>query len=341
MEEIRLNKYLSEQGVCSRREADRLIEAGKVTIDGRKAEMGEKVTGQETIICDGKPVGKAAGGKKVKSVLLVVNKPRGIVCTTSDKDRAPNVVDLIKYPARVYPVGRLDKDSEGLLLMTNQGELANEIMHAGNFHEKEYLVTVDQPFNAAFLKKMREGVELKELGVTTRPCKVEAAGAKTFRIILTQGLNRQIRRMCRALDYHVMNLKRVRIMNLQLGTLKRGEYRELTEKELGDLMRMVEGSTNLPAREAAKLGKIVDPAKRERKPGSSGHQGKPGGRKPSDKNNEGKPFEKKTGTGKIWRNVRQDGEIKPEKKAPASPESWKPGAPERKEHKIWTTRSRG
>ena len=341
MEEIRLNKYLSEQGVCSRREADRLIEAGKVTIDGRKAEMGEKVTGQETIICDGKPVGKAAGGKKVKPVLLVVNKPRGIVCTTSDKDRAPNVVDLIKYPARVYPVGRLDKDSEGLLLMTNQGELANEIMHAGNFHEKEYLVTVDQPFNAAFLKKMREGVELKELGVTTRPCKVEAAGAKTFRIILTQGLNRQIRRMCRALDYHVMNLKRVRIMNLQLGTLKRGEYRELTEKELGDLMRMVEGSTNLPAREAAKLGKIVDPAKRERKPGSSGHQGKPGGRKPSDKNNEGKPFEKKTGTGKIWRNVRQDGEIKPEKKAPASPESWKPGAPERKEHKIWTTRSRG
>ena len=138
-----------------------------------------------------------------------------------------------------------------------------------------------------------------------------------------------------------MNLKRVRIMNLQLGTLKRGEYRELTEKELGDLMRMVEGSTNLPAREAAKLGKIVDPAKRERKTGSSGYQGKPGGRKPSDKNNERKPFEKKTGTGKIWRNVRQDGEIKPEKKAPASPESWKPGAPERKEHKIWTTRSRG
>ena len=130
MEEIRLNKYLSEQGICSRREADRLIEAGKVTIDGRKAQMGEKVTGQEVIVCDGKPAGKAAGGKKVKPVLLVVNKPRGVVCTTSDKDRAVNVVDLIQYPARVYPVGRLDKDSEGLLLMTNQGELANEIMHA-------------------------------------------------------------------------------------------------------------------------------------------------------------------------------------------------------------------
>ena len=232
MEEIRLNKYLSEQGVCSRREADRLIEAGKVTIDGRKAEMGEKVTGQETIICDGKPVGKAAGGKKVKPVLLVVNKPRGIVCTTSDKDRAPNVVDLIKYPARVYPVGRLDKDSEGLLLMTNQGELANEIMHAGNFHEKEYLVTVDQPFNAAFLKKMREGVELKELDVTTRPCKVEAAGAKTFRIILTQGLNRQIRRMCESVGLEVARLRRTSIGPLKLGMLTPGTYRDLTAEEL-------------------------------------------------------------------------------------------------------------
>lgn len=241
MEEIRLNKYLSEQGVCSRREADRLIEAGKVTIDGRKAEMGEKVTGQETIICDGKPVGKAAGGKKVKPVLLVVNKPRGIVCTTSDKDRAPNVVDLIKYPARVYPVGRLDKDSEGLLLMTNQGELANEIMHAGNFHEKEYLVTVDQPFNAAFLKKMREGVELKELGVTTRPCKVEAAGAKTFRIILTQGLNRQIRRMCETLGFHVQTLKRVRIMNLRLGNLKTGTYRKVSKEEYEELCELLDG----------------------------------------------------------------------------------------------------
>ena len=216
MEEIRLNKYLSEQGVCSRREADRLIEAGKVTIDGRRAEMGEKVTGQERIICDGKPVGKAAGSKKAKPVLLVVNKPRGIVCTTSDKDRAPNVVDLIQYPARVYPVGRLDKDSEGLLLMTNQGELANEIMHAGNFHEKEYLVTVDQPFNAAFLK-------------------VEAAGVKTFRIILTQGLNRQIRRMCAELGYRVVTLKRVRIMNIHLGKLNTGDFRRATPKELEEL----------------------------------------------------------------------------------------------------------
>ena len=232
MEPIRLNKYLGEQGVCSRREADRLIEAGKVTIDGRKAGMGEKVTGQEAIVCDGKPVGQGAGEKKVKPVLLAVNKPRGVVCTTSDKDRAMNVVELIHYPARVYPVGRLDKDSEGLLLMTNQGDLANEIMHAGNFHEKEYIVTVDQPFNSAFIKKMQEGVELKELNVTTRPCKVKALGKKTFQITLTQGLNRQIRRMCEALGYHVVTLKRVRIMNIHLGRLNTGDYRRVTPQEL-------------------------------------------------------------------------------------------------------------
>lgn len=240
MDAIRLNKYLSEQGICSRREADRLIEAGKVTIDGRRAQMGEKVTGQELIVCDGRPVGKAAGQKKAKPVLLVVNKPRGIVCTTSDKDRAPNVLDLIKYPTRVYPVGRLDKDSEGLLLMTNQGELANQIMHAGNLHEKEYLVTVDQPFNGAFIKKMREGVELKELGVTTRPCRVEATGPKSFKIILTQGLNRQIRRMCEELGYHVVTLKRVRIMNILLGRLNTGDFRKVTPKEWEELSWQLE-----------------------------------------------------------------------------------------------------
>lgn len=239
MEATRLNKYLSEQGICSRREADRLIEAGKVTIDGRKAGMGEKVTGEENIYCDGRPVGKAAGAKKVKPVLLIVNKPRGIVCTTSDKDRAPNVLDLIQYPARVYPVGRLDKDSEGLLLMTNQGDLANKIIHAGSLHEKEYLVTVDQPFNSVFIKKMREGVELKELGVTTRPCQVEAIGSKSFKIILTQGLNRQIRRMCGELGYRVVSLKRVRIMNIHLGKLNTGDFRKATPKEWEELERQL------------------------------------------------------------------------------------------------------
>ena len=239
-------------------------------------------------VCDGKPV-----GEKEKPVFLIVNKPRGIVCTTSDKDHAENIVEFLNYPQRIYPVGRLDKDSEGLLLMTNQGDIVNKILRGGNAHEKEYAVAVNHPVTEEFLNQMCEGVRIEDLDVTTK----RARGLEDRKPYLSyrpdSGLNRQIRRMCRALDYHVMNLKRVRIMNLQLGTLKRGEYRELTEKELGDLMRMVEGSTNLPAREAAKLGKIVDPAKRERKPGSSGYQGKPGGRKPSDKNNEGKPFEKK------------------------------------------------
>lgn len=246
MEKIRLNKYLSEQGVCSRREADRLIAAGEVSVDGCTAGMGEKVDGSERIVCAGKAVGRSAGAKKAKPVLLAVNKPRGIVCTTSDKDRAPNIVELLQYPTRVYPVGRLDKDSEGLLLMTNQGELANRIMHAGGLHEKEYLVTVDQPYNAAFVKKMEEGVELKELHETTRPCKMEPVGPKTFKITLTQGLNRQIRRMCGELGYRVVSLKRIRIMNIQLGKLKTGDFRKVTPAEWEELERSlrVEGEAD-------------------------------------------------------------------------------------------------
>ena len=333
---IRLNKYLSDAGVCSRREADRLVEEGKVRVDGEIAVIGMQIRPGQKVVCDGKPV-----GEKEKPVFLIVNKPRGIVCTTSDKDHAENIVEFLNYPQRIYPVGRLDKDSEGLLLMTNQGDIVNKILRGGNAHEKEYAVAVNHPVTEEFLNQMCEGVRIEDLDVTTKPCHAWKTGSHTFHIVLTQGLNRQIRRMCRALDYHVMNLKRVRIMNLQLGTLKRGEYRELTEKELGDLMRMVEGSTNLPAREAAKVGKLTDPARRERKPANSGYQGKKNDRKTFVKNGERKPFEKKSGTGKVWRNVCEDSEKKPEKKAPASPESWKPGAPERKEHKIWTTRSRG
>ena len=333
---IRLNKYLSDAGVCSRREADRLVEEGKVRVDGEIAVMGMQIRPGQKVVCDGKPV-----GEKEKPVFLIVNKPRGIVCTTSDKDHAENIVEFLNYPQRIYPVGRLDKDSEGLLLMTNQGDIVNKILRGGNAHEKEYAVAVNHPVTEEFLNQMCEGVRIEDLNVTTKPCRAWKTGSHTFHIVLTQGLNRQIRRMCRSLDYHVMNLKRVRIMNLQLGTLKRGEYRELTEKELGDLMRMVEGSTNLPAREAAKAGKLTDPARRERKPANSGYQGKKNDRKPFEKGNDRKPFEKKNGTGKVWKNFRQNGEKKPEKKAPASPESWKPGAPERKEHKIWTTRSRG
>ena len=233
-ESFRLNKYLSESGVCSRREADRLIEEGRVMVDGEVAVMGMKISSGQEVMVDGKVI-----TPEEKMIVLAVNKPRGIVCT-EEKREPDNIIRYLNYPTRITYAGRLDKDSEGLLLMTNQGDLANEIMHAGNFHEKEYIVTVDQPFNSAFIKKMQEGVELKELEVTTRPCKVKALGKKTFQITLTQGLNRQIRRMCEALGYHVVTLKRVRIMNIHLGRLNTGDYRRVTPQELEELQWQLE-----------------------------------------------------------------------------------------------------
>lgn len=230
--EIRLNKYLSESGVCSRREADRLIEAGKVTVDGKTAVTGMKILPSQTVAV----VGKTVGGKD-RPVLLAVNKPRGIVCTTSDKDRAENIVEFLKYPVRIYPIGRLDKDSEGLLLMTNQGELVNRILRSRYGHEKEYLVTVDKPVTKDFIEKMGRGVEI--LDTCTKPCEVEKTGENSFRIILTQGLNRQIRRMCEALGFHVKTLKRIRIMNMKLGNLRTGESREITGEEWDELNRIL------------------------------------------------------------------------------------------------------
>lgn len=236
--EIRLNKYLSESGVCSRREADRLIEAGKVTVDGKTAVTGMKVLPSQAVTVDGKTV-----GGKDRPVLLAVNKPRGIVCTTSDKDRAENIVEFLKYPVRIYPIGRLDKDSEGLLLMTNQGELVNRILRSRYGHEKEYLVTVDKPVTKDFIEKMSRGVEI--LDTCTKPCEVEKTGERSFRIILTQGLNRQIRRMCEALGFHVKTLKRIRIMNMKLGNLRTGESREITGDEWDELNRILgQGEAN-------------------------------------------------------------------------------------------------
>ena len=235
-EAVRLNKFLSESGFCSRREADRLIEAGKVKVDGLTASMGMKVKPGQQVEADGTVI-----GGKDRPVVLLVNKPRGIVCTTSDKDRAENIVEFLNYPVRIYPVGRLDKDSEGLLLMTNQGELVNQILKGRYGHEKEYLVTVNKEITAAFLERMRKGVKI--LDTVTRPCTVEQTGEKSFRIILTQGLNRQIRRMCEALGYQVRTLKRVRIMNLKLGSLKTGEYREITKEELRELERLLRKNT--------------------------------------------------------------------------------------------------
>lgn len=244
----RLNKWLSQMGVCSRREADRLIQEGRVLVDGCPAVMGQKVSPGQTVVCNGIPVSWETSGRP-EPILLAVNKPRGIVCTTSSKDRAENIVEYLKYPERIYPVGRLDKESEGLLLMTNQGDLVNKIMRSGNAHEKEYQVVVDRPVTAEFLTRMEKGVRLKELDRTTLPCKVRKTGDKRFSIVLTQGLNRQIRRMCEACGCHVRSLKRVRVMNICLGDLKSGEYRQVEGAEYREFMKLLEHSTNLSFRQ--------------------------------------------------------------------------------------------
>lgn len=232
-ESIRINKYLSEAGICSRREADRQIERGIVTINGRPASMGDKVSPGDVVM-----YGKKRVSMEEEVILLAVNKPSGIVCT-SEKREKDNIVDYLDYPKRIYPIGRLDKNSHGLLLMTNQGELANQIMRSRNYHEKEYIVKVSRDITEDFLRKMSSGVYLEELKVTTRPCQVEKVGKRTFRIILTQGLNRQIRRMCEQFQYRVLDLKRVRIMNIHLGNLKEGTYRNVSGQEWKDLQEQL------------------------------------------------------------------------------------------------------
>ena len=238
MEPVRLNKYLSQIGYCSRREADRLIEAGSVTVNGQKPKLGGKVTDADEILVNGKPV-----QKEQEKYLLVFHKPKGVVCTTARSEKN-NVIDYIDFPRRVYPVGRLDKDSEGLLLLTNEGDLVNRLMRGGNRHEKEYVVTVDKPVTEQFLLDMSRGVYLEELDVTTRPCKVEKMDVLTFRIILTQGLNRQIRRMCACFGYKTVALKRIRIMNIRLGSLPVGEYRMASPEEIRQLWAAVKDSSN-------------------------------------------------------------------------------------------------
>ena len=238
MEQIRLNKYLSDAGVCSRREADRLTEQGKILVDGQPAQMGMKVSDANRIVVDGREV---TGHDR--PVLLAVYKPQGIVCTTAEKEK-DNIVDFLHYPIRVYPAGRLDKDSEGLVLMTNRGELVNKILRSGNDHEKEYIVRINQPVTEEFLRAMSSGVPI--LDTITKPCRAEKLGSHTFRIVLTQGLNRQIRRMCEFLGARVLFLKRVRVMNIRLGDLKPGEYREIQGAELKKLMSLLKGSLDTP-----------------------------------------------------------------------------------------------
>ena len=231
MEAVRINKYLSEAGVCSRRGADRLIEEGRVSVNGTLAFLGSVVNKEDEVRVDGNLVKAVA-----KKVLIAFNKPRGIVCTTADpKSKDVNIIEYINYPERIFPVGRLDKDSEGLILLSNDGDLSNKIMKARNFHEKEYEVEVDKPFDDEFLKKISEGVPI--LDTITRKCTLKRTGKTSFNIILTQGLNRQIRRMCEYFGYKVVSLRRIRIMNIRLGNLKAGTYRNITDKEYEELIK--------------------------------------------------------------------------------------------------------
>ena len=232
--EVRINKYLSAAGFCSRREADRLVEAGRVSIDGRIAGMGDKVSDGQKVQVDNKDI-----SVEEEKILLVFNKPAGIVCTTTDSQGANNIVDYIGYNKRIYPIGRLDKDSHGLILMTNNGEIMDKILRSANGHEKEYIVEVNKDIDDEFVKNMSKGVYLEELERTTLPCRVYKDGKRKFRIILTQGLNRQIRRMCDNLGYRVVDLKRIRIMNIVLGDLKEGSYRNVTDKEYSRLLSML------------------------------------------------------------------------------------------------------
>lgn len=224
----RINKYLSSHGVCSRREADRLVAEGRVLVDGKTAVMGEMVDDSNTICIDGRQISSASP----EQIIIAFNKPVGIVCTTKDRHNKNNIVDYIRYPERIYPVGRLDKESDGLILLTNDGDMMDRILRSVNGHEKEYIVSVNRPINDTFIKRMSEGIYLEELERTTKKCVVRKVSDRTFRIILTQGLNRQIRRMCDALGYKVTKLTRIRIMNIELGELAVGQYRELTESEV-------------------------------------------------------------------------------------------------------------
>ena len=228
---IRLNKWIADSGVCSRREADKLIEDKKVTIDGKIGTLGDRVLPGMKVVVNGKPV-----VRQHHKVYIALNKPEGVVCT-ADPREPMNVVDYVGHKERIFPIGRLDKDSSGLLLMTNDGEIVNRILRAAGKHEKEYIVEVNKPITAEFLRRMAEGVEI--LDTVTLPCKITQEGRMTFRIILVQGLNRQIRRMCEALGYRVLALQRIRIMNIPLGRLKPGHWRNLTPAELNGLMEQL------------------------------------------------------------------------------------------------------
>lgn len=236
MESKRINKFLSETGYCSRRAADKLIDAGRVTINGTVPEMGTKITEDDEVRVDGELISKP----KDDFVYILLNKPVGIVCTTDTRREKDNVIDFINYPKRIFPIGRLDKPSEGLLLLTNDGDIVNKILRARNNHEKEYIVTVDHPITRTFITEMGKGVPI--LDTITKECEVEHLSKYTFRIVLNQGLNRQIRRMCEHFGYEVQQLKRIRIMNIQLD-VPVGKWRDLTKAELSELNELISESS--------------------------------------------------------------------------------------------------
>lgn len=238
---INLNKYISSTGICSRRDAEKLIIDKRVTINGKPTKLGNRVFEGDIVKIDGKPL-KA----KPKTLYIALNKPVGIVCTTDSKEKK-NIVKFVGHPQRLFPIGRLDKPSEGLIFLTNDGDIVNKILRAGNNHEKEYIVSVNKPINDTFIKKMGNGIPI--LGTVTKKCKVEKVNERTFKIILVQGLNRQIRRMCEFLGYEVKKLKRIRIMNVSLDGLKIGEWRELTTQELNQINRLV--ATSIKTKEGS------------------------------------------------------------------------------------------
>lgn len=233
--DISLNKYISDSGFCSRREADRYIEECRVTINDKDASKGNRVQEGDVVKIDGEPI-----RKKKHTVYLLLNKPKGVTCTTDTKDKT-NIIDYVNYKTRIFPIGRLDKLSEGLIFLTNDGDIVNKILRAGNGHEKEYIVTVDQTINADFIAKMRGGVKIP--GAITNKCFVKQEGDNRFRIILTQGLNRQIRRMCEALGYRVTSLKRIRIMNISVSGLAPGKWRYFTDAEINAVNEMLKNSS--------------------------------------------------------------------------------------------------
>lgn len=287
---VSLNKYISETGFCSRREADDYIAMGRVTINDNVAVPGNRVGAGDVVEIDGEPL-----GRKKSTIYIAYNKPKGITSTTDRKDRT-NIIDAIGHKERIFPIGRLDKDSEGLIFLTNDGNIVNKILRAGNGHEKEYVVTVDKPIDHAFVQEMAGGVRI--LGTRTQPCKVSQEGRSTFRITLVQGLNRQIRRMCEVLGYKVTMLKRMRIMNVHLGGLAVGHWRYLTADEVTGMMRMVadsspEASPKRPTREIP-AKKAPEPSPKKEAPS----------RKPSAPDTEPRKTSRKAGTYKSFREAK-------------------------------------